>query len=202
MGGLVIDTVRPGVQFVPDAAKAFQRAEYQWFQENGERLVDVNSTYRSWDEQMRLHQESLDYAAGRIPYPGHSYATHPKFSRHVAGNALDSDDWVYPRFLQIMLENGFERNQLNVPNENHHFEYNRGLDRNYGKEIYMPLSQKDVDRIANAVAKKLDPEFDEVASQSTMTWIKKEIGGTAGKPTITDQLREIKGLVTPKEPSA
>lgn len=202
MGGLVTQKVRDGVEFVPDAAAAFQRAEYQWFQ-IVHRLIGVNSTYRPWDVQMAMHLASLAWNNGKGPgpYPGHSYATHPMYSRHVGGTALDSSDYGYPQFIAIMLENGFERNQLGVPNEEHHFEYNRSLDRNYGKPIYMPISDEDVERIARRTAKLIDPEFDDVASQNTMTWIKKEIGGTAGKPTITDQLREIKNLVTPRKES-
>ncbi|MFJ4997100.1 hypothetical protein ACIP5T_03040 [Microbacterium sp. NPDC088619] len=75
------------------------------------------------------------YVAGKGPYPGHSKAVHPSESFHVAGVALDSDDWRIPRIVEILAENGFIRNRLHVPNENHHFEWLRNRDQNYGKPI-------------------------------------------------------------------
>lgn len=132
MGGLVIETVRPGVQFTPDAAAAFRRAEAQVQRELG-RGIDANSTYRSWSQQMSMYNAWNAYAAGRGPYPGHSKAVHPSESFHVSGLALDSDDWRNARIVQILADNGFIRNRLYVPNEEHHFEYIRSRDKNYGK---------------------------------------------------------------------
>lgn len=134
MGGLVIETVRPGVQFIPDAAAAFRRADAQVRAEFG-RSIDVNSTYRSWADQMVMFINWGRYVAGTGPYPGHSKAVHPSESFHVAGIALDSDDWRIPRIVAILAENGFIRNRLHVPNENHHFEWLRNRDQNYGKPI-------------------------------------------------------------------
>ncbi|MES2866289.1 MAG: hypothetical protein V4703_05965, partial [Actinomycetota bacterium] len=73
------------------------------------------------------------YVGGWGPYPGHSKAVHPSESFHVSGLALDSDDRSNPRIVQILAENGFIRNRLYVPNEQHHFEYIRSEDKNYGK---------------------------------------------------------------------
>jgi len=135
MGGLVIETVRPGVQFTPDAAAAFRRADAQVLAEIGRR-IDVNSTYRSWSDQMVMYLDWSRYvASGYRPSlkPNHSKAVHPSQSFHVSGTALDSDDWVNARIVEILAENGFIRNRLHIPNERHHFEYIRPRDKNYGK---------------------------------------------------------------------
>lgn len=135
MGGLVIDTVRPGVQFTPDAAAAFRRAEAQ-VQREFDRNIDVNSTYRSWATQLKMYNAWNRYvASGYKPslYPGHSKAIHPRDSFHVQGTALDSDDWTNARIRAILEQNGFIRNRLHVPNERHHFEYIRARDKNHGK---------------------------------------------------------------------
>lgn len=128
MGGLVIVTVRPGVQFTPAAASAFRRAEAQVLAEFG-RLIDVNSTYRSWATQLDMWKAWNAYVAGNGPHPGHSKAVHPSESFHVSGLALDSDDWINTRIVQILAENGFIRNRLYVPNERHHFEYIESRDQ-------------------------------------------------------------------------
>lgn len=136
MGGMVIETVRPGVQFVPDAAAAFRRADAQVWAEFG-RGIDANSTHRDWDLQLRMYNAWQAYVNGRGPYPGHSKALHPAdpLAFHTKGLALDSDDWRNSRIVQILAENGFIRNRLYVPNENHHFEWLRNRDQNYGKPI-------------------------------------------------------------------
>ena len=135
MGGLIIETVRPGVQFTPDAAAAFRRADAQVLAEFGRR-IDVNSTYRSWSDQMVMYIDWSRYvASGYRPSlkPNHSKAVHPSQSFHVSGTALDSDDWVKARIVEILAANGFIRNRLHVPNERHHFEYIRTRDKNYGR---------------------------------------------------------------------
>lgn len=135
MGGtFTIETIRPGVQFTPEAASAFRRAEAQVQSEFG-RNIDVNSTYRDRDLQLRMYNAWQAYIRGAGPYPGHSKALHPDdpLAFHTKGTALDSDDWVNGRVVEILAENGFIRNRLYVPNERHHFEYLRDRDRNYGK---------------------------------------------------------------------
>ncbi|WP_136029221.1 MULTISPECIES: hypothetical protein [unclassified Microbacterium] len=137
MGGLVIETVRPGVQFVPVAAAAFRRANAQVRAEFG-RDIDSNSTYRSWSDQMLMFTNWNRYvASGRLPalYPGHSKAVHPSESFHVSGLALDSDDWKIPRIVAILAEHGFIRTRLHVPGEDHHFEYVQKRDRHFGEPI-------------------------------------------------------------------
>ncbi|WP_454113491.1 hypothetical protein [Microbacterium maritypicum] len=132
MGGLVTETVRPGVQFIPDAAAAFRRADAQVRAEFG-RGIRVASTFRSWANQMLMFVNWNRYVAGLGPHPGHSKAVHPSESFHVQGLALDSPDWTIPRIVQILAENGFVRNRLHVKNEEHHFEWLRDRDKNYGR---------------------------------------------------------------------
>ena len=137
MGGLVIETVRPGVQFVPDAAAAFRRANAQVRAEFG-RDIDSNSTYRSWDTQLGMYKAWNRYvASGYQPelYPGHSKAVHPSESFHVSGLALDSDDWRNARIVAILAEHGFIRNRLYVKGEDHHFEYLVARDKHHGEAI-------------------------------------------------------------------
>lgn len=130
MGGPVIETVRTGVQFTPEAAAAFRRAEAQVRAEFG-RDIDVNSTYRDYNKQLSMYNAWQAYITGRGPHPGHSKALHPDdpLAFHTKGTALDSDDWRNARIVQILAENGFIRNRLHVPNERHHFEYLRNHDQ-------------------------------------------------------------------------
>lgn len=136
MGGLVIEEIRPGVSFVPDAARAFRRANAQVRAEFG-RDIDVNSTYRSRSTQLAMYNAWQAYVNGRGPYPGHSKALHPDdpLAFHVAGTAVDSDDWRVRRIVAILAENGFIRNRLYVKNEDHHFEWIRSRDQHYGEPI-------------------------------------------------------------------
>lgn len=128
-----IVTVRPGVQFTPPAAAAFRRSEAQ-VQKEFDRQIDVNSTYRSRAQQLAMYEAWQRYLRGG-PWPGHSKALHPDdpLAFHVTGEALDSDDWTNKRIVQILGENGFIRNRLYVPNEQHHFEYVESLDQNKNK---------------------------------------------------------------------
>lgn len=161
MGGpVVIETIRPGVEFVPEAAAAFRRAEARVRAEFG-RGIDVNSTYRDWNTQLRMYNAWQAWITGRGPHPGHSKALHPAdpLAFHTKGLALDSDDWRNARIVQILAEHGFIRNRLYVPNEQHHFEYLRDHDKHrhdpapagLTEEDDMPLSEEDLDRIAERV---------------------------------------------------
>ncbi|MDQ0726799.1 hypothetical protein [Microbacterium sp. W4I20] len=156
MGGLVIETIRPGVQFTPEGAAAFRRAEAQVRAEFG-RDIDANSTYRSRFTQLGMYNAWVRYVnSGYNPllYPGHSKALHPDdpLAFHTKGTALDSDDWVHARIVEILAENGFIRNRLYVPNERHHFEYIRDRDTNYGK----PAGGNTTPAISLTILKELD----------------------------------------------
>ncbi len=119
MGGApVVQTVRPGVQLVSAAADSFRRLEARIG-----RPIDVNSTYRDWDTQLRMYNNWTAYINGRGPYPGHSRALHPDYSKHCQGLALDSDDWTTPGFINLAAEYGWIRTAANDPTEQHHFEY-------------------------------------------------------------------------------
>ena len=172
----MIEWIRGGVGFIPDAAAAFRRAEAQVRGEFG-RGIDVNSTYRDWDTQMRMHLASVAYAAGRGPYPGHSFATHPSQSFHVGGTALDSDDWRVPRIVQILAANGFIRNRLYVPNEQHHFEWLRDRDRNYGRPA--PAATE-----ARPLVIAEDPEEDDMALQVRQVHATRPDGATIRALTV------------------
>lgn len=107
--------IRPGVQFRPDAAASFRRVEAE-----AGRLLDVNRTVVSYDEQATLYARRL---RGQYPYP----VAHPRYSNHVyrddddGGNAWDTDergDWLD--------EHGWI---ADVPGEPWHREYRPGRDR-------------------------------------------------------------------------
>lgn len=193
MGGLVIETIRPGVQFTPDAAAAFRRAEAQVLREFG-RLIDVNSTYRSWATQLRMHLAWLAYvASGYLAslYPGHSKAVHPSESFHVSGLALDSDDWVVARIVQILAENGFIRNRLYVKGENHHFEYIRSRDQNYGKPIPAGTTEP-------AEPEEEDEDMDYKPTVHARTDGKNDTEWMLGHPDIGKELPVFTGEATDK----
>lgn len=111
-------TIREGVTFTRPAAASFRRLERALG-----RHADVNSTYRDWDLQMRMHRNWLAWVAGTGPRPAHSRALHPKYSRHTSGLALDSDDWRTPGFIALAAEHGWIRTAAADPTERHHFEY-------------------------------------------------------------------------------
>lgn len=156
MGGApAIETIRAGVQFTPEAAAAFRRLEAEWLRRVGRR-VDVNSTYRDWDQQMAMYLAWEAWVAGRGPRPNHSRAIHPSLSRHTSGTALDSDDWNVPGFIALAAEYGFIRTAAGDPTEQHHFEYQRWNDRHYGEDIDMPLdANADYPAFANMLQRAL-----------------------------------------------
>ena len=118
MSAPTIITIRPGVAFAPPAAASFRRLERALG-----RQVDVNSTYRDWDLQLRMYNDWRAYVDGTGPRPAHSRAIHPKYSKHCQGLALDSDDWRTPGFIPLAEEHGWIRTAASDPTERHHFEY-------------------------------------------------------------------------------
>lgn len=188
MSGLVVETVRPGVVFIPEAAAAFRRADAQVYAEFG-RGIDVNSTYRSWADQMVMFTNWEKWIQGKGPRPAHSKAVHPSESFHVAGTALDSDDWRVPRIVAILAENGFIRNRLHVPGEQHHFEYIRALDRNRGKPtptgttIPSPAPESEED--------------DDMRTPAMFYTTKNDLPATASNPIDTYIITDTNGYCSP-----
>lgn len=125
-----IETIRAGVQLAADAADSFRRLEHAW----GE-PVDVNSTYRDWDRQLRMYNDWRAYVNGTGPKPNHSRAIHPKYSKHCLGLALDSDDWTSPGFIALATEHGWIRTAASDPTERHHFEYQWARDKHRGEPV-------------------------------------------------------------------
>lgn len=109
-------TIRPGVTLQADAAASFQRVE-----QRAGRCVDVNSTYRDWNEQMRL------YLAYQRDPKNNPLALHPDHSMHCRGLALDSDDHT---LMRSMGDYGW---RATVASEPWHFDYFRTLDKHYGQ---------------------------------------------------------------------
>jgi hypothetical protein len=109
-------TIRPGVTFQADAASSFQRVE-----KRAGRRVDVNSTYRDWDEQMKL------YLAYQRDPKNNPLALHPDLSMHCRGLALDTDDHT---LMRSMGDYGWRGT---VTSEPWHFDYFRSLDKYYGQ---------------------------------------------------------------------
>lgn len=183
MGGAPeIVTLRPGVQFTPEAAASFRRLE----KEIG-RPVDVNSTYRDWDTQMGMYLAWTAWVNGRGPKPWHSRAVHPYYSIHCQGNALDSDDWRTPGFNAIAARHGWIRTAAWDPTEQHHFEYQSWNDRHR----FDPAPAGTEEDIMNADQEaKLDQLTADIA------WLKARIGGNEGTTSITDRLRALAPVVS------
>jgi hypothetical protein len=195
-----LDTIRPGVAFNPLAGASFRRFE----RDRGR--TDVNSSYREWDLQERWHKESVDFLAGRIPYPGHAYAVDPRYSEHCLGNAYDTDDWNAPGYLAKAAEYGWIQTDKSR-GEEHHLAYRADRDKHRNDltpagshitptESEMPLTDADVSKILNF------PAFTGGPSVSTML---KEVHAVheaifAGGPSMPDNGRSIgaslAGLVT------
>lgn len=156
-----IETIRPGVQFTPEAAASFRRAEADLG-----RSIDVNSTYRSWATQLRMWNAWTAYIQGRGPHPGHSRAIHPSLSRHVDGLGLDSDDWTRPGFNEFMAERGWIRVAANDPTERHHYEYQAHRDRHRNRPATVtrppatPIPTRPEDDMTEPkIIKREDPKY-------------------------------------------
>lgn len=172
MGGApVIETIRSGVQFTPDAARSFRRVEAEWWRRKN-RNIDTNSTYRDWTRQMSMYEAWQAWVNGRGPKPYHSRAVHPRYSRHTSGLALDSDDWVDSAFVALMAEHGWIRVAASDPTERHHFEYQSWRDKHRNDPVPTPsnvpagggnvvrriLEDAMANPIINVVGKYGDPE--------------------------------------------
>ena len=172
MGGApVVETIRPGVQFVSSAADSFRRLEARLG-----RPIDVNSTYRDWNTQLRMYNDWMRYVnSGYKPAykPNHSRAVHPDYSKHCQGLALDSDDWTTPGFIPLAAEYGFIRTAPNDPTEQHHFEYQWWNDKHRNDPV--PAG-------GGGTAKP--KEWDEMASKEEFRAVVKEELATALKESL------------------
>lgn len=112
-------TVRPGVTLEAAAAASFHRVE-----KRARRRIDVNSSYRDWDEQMRLYLAYQRHLAGG---PWAPLALHPDRSMHCKGLAIDSDDHT------LMRAAGDYGWRSTVETEPWHFDYFRNLDKHFGE---------------------------------------------------------------------
>lgn len=117
MAAPVIEWVRDGVGFTPDAAASFRRAEAKWGR------IPCNSTYRDWGLQLSMWQAWEAWTQGRGPKPNHSRAVHPDQSRHTSGIALDTNLWTVAGFIAFMADHGWIRTAAWDSTEQHHFEY-------------------------------------------------------------------------------
>ncbi|MDQ1169595.1 hypothetical protein QE392_001399 [Microbacterium proteolyticum] len=122
MGGApTIVWLRPGVGYTAPAAASMRRLERALGREH-----DCNSSYRDYDEQMRMYNAWQRYVnSGYNPRykPNHSRAIHPDTSEHCAGIADDSDDWTTPGYIDLAAEHGWIRTAAWDPTEQHHFTY-------------------------------------------------------------------------------
>lgn len=143
MAAPVIEWVRDGVGFTPDAAASFRRAEADW---GG--AIRCNSTYRDWDEQMRMYLAWNAWVQGRGPKPNHSRAVHPDESRHTSGIAFDTNLWTVPGFIKHMADHGWIRTAAWDPTEQHHFEYQWWNDNHRNDPA--PAGQKEEDELMAA----------------------------------------------------
>lgn len=116
-----IVTIRPGVEFEPAAAASWQRMERA-----AGRAIDVNSSYRDYDEQMDAYNAYLAYLNGG---PWAPYALHPDQSVHCQGRAVDSDD---QSLLKSLATHGWRQTALAV-GEPWHFEYFSSNDQHIGE---------------------------------------------------------------------
>lgn len=120
-GAPTIVWLRPGVGYIAPAAASMRRLERAIGREH-----DCNSSYRDWDEQMRMFNAWNRYVnSGYDPRykPNHSRALHPDKSEHCAGVADDSDDWTDPAYVEEAAEHGWIRTAAWDPTEQHHFTY-------------------------------------------------------------------------------
>lgn len=131
MGGApVIEWLRPGVGYEPEAALSMRRLEAALG-----RWHDCNSSYRDYGVQDGMYRAWEAYVAGRGPKPAHSRAIAPWLSKHCMGLADDSDDWQTPGYIALAEEHGWIRTAASDPTERHHFEYQRTRDRHYGEPV-------------------------------------------------------------------
>lgn len=146
-----IVTVRPGVQFAPDAAASFARAEAAWG-----RPITVTFSYRPWALQLQMYNTWNCYLAGRCPRPSYYRPIHPSLSWHVKGTALDTPDWQLAGFVQHMREHGWLRV---VSDEAWHFQYYPRQDRHIGEPAALPIPEEAIMANATIIVSRKNPQL-------------------------------------------
>lgn len=122
MSAPVIVTIRPGVAFEPGAAASWRRLEAA-----AGRLIDVNSSYRNYSEQLAAYNAYQAYAAGTGPWA--PFALHPDKSMHCRGLAVDTDDQT---LMKGLPDHGWRQTALAI-GEPWHFDYLATLDQHQGE---------------------------------------------------------------------
>lgn len=136
-----IVTIRPGVAFEPAAAASWRRME-----KAAGRLIDVNSSYRNYDQQLRAYNAYRAYLNGTGPWA--PFALHPDKSMHCKGLAVDTDD---QSLLKAMPSHGWRQTALAI-GEPWHFDYFSSNDQHKGEgagggAVPLPTRQKGKDMI-------------------------------------------------------
>ena len=140
MSAPFIVTIRPGVAFEPGAAASWRRME-----KAAGRLIDVNSSYRNYQEQLAAYNAYRSYAAGTGPWA--PFALHPDRSMHCKGLAVDTDD---QSLVKSLPSHGWRQTALNI-GEPWHFDYLAVNDQHKGEaagggDIPLPLPTRQKDR--------------------------------------------------------
>lgn len=117
-----IVTIRPGVAFAPAAAASWRRME-----KAVGRLIDVNSSYRNYAQQLAAYNAYQAYVNGTGPWA--PYALHPDRSMHCKGLAVDTDD---QSIVKAMPSHGWRQTALGI-GEPWHFDYFATLDKHQGE---------------------------------------------------------------------
>lgn len=139
MGGLVkVDIGHGRGWLAPEPAASLARIDAQLG-----RLADINEAGRSPERADENHRKWLAYKNGTGPWA--PYALPADESVHCWGYASDSDDWYNAAAAAVWRENGWRQTARydDDRDEPWHGEYSKDNDKNYGKEIDMPLNDAD-----------------------------------------------------------
>lgn len=115
-------TIRAGLTLQAPAAASWRRVEAKLGR------LDVNSSYRDYNTQLRAYQAYHAYQAGRGPWA--PYAIHPDLSWHCKGLAVDSDD--AQRYRTTLAEYGWTQTATAV-GEWWHLDYLASRDKHVGE---------------------------------------------------------------------
>lgn len=183
MGGApVIEYLRPGVGYAPDAAASMRRLEAALG-----RPHDCNSSTRDYDLQERMWKAWEAWVAGRGPKPNHSRAVAPWLSKHCMGLADDSDDWTTPGYIALAEEHGWIRTAADDPTERHHFEYQWWRDQH----------RNDPAPAGNTTTPTESEEDDDMRTPAMFYTTKNDLPATASNPVDTYIITDTNGYYSP-----